>query len=134
MGKKAAPQRLAENEAMSVVRNLRTSPRKLNLVAQTIRGKNAASALAILAFSKRRIANDVRKAVQSAIANAENIADGWDPEDLRNRISELEQKVGSTNNKKTRRSGQAKIDAYQSFLDSTHKLDQTMLYVKEAQP
>ena len=72
MGKKAAPQRLADNEAMSIVRNLRTSPRKLNLVAQTIRGKNAASALAILAFSKRRIANDVRKAVQSAIANAEN--------------------------------------------------------------
>ncbi|MCE2510647.1 MAG: 50S ribosomal protein L22 [Alphaproteobacteria bacterium] len=72
MGKKAAPRRLAENEAMAVVRNLRTSPQKLNLVASTIRGKTASSAMAILSFSKRRIANDVRKAVQSAIANAEN--------------------------------------------------------------
>jgi large subunit ribosomal protein L22 len=74
----------------------------------------------------------VAKTLKSAMANAEQIADGWEPEDLRNRILELEQKVSSSNNKKTRRSGQAKIDAYQSFLDSTHKLDQTMLYVKEA--
>jgi ribosomal protein L22 len=66
------------------------------------------------------------------MANAGNIADEWDAEDLPKRISELEQKVSSTNNKKTRRSSQTKIDAYQSFLDSTHKLDQTMLYVKEA--
>ncbi|MEQ9042694.1 MAG: 50S ribosomal protein L22 [Alphaproteobacteria bacterium] len=72
MGKKAAPRKVADNEAMAVARNLRTSPRKLNLVAQTIRGKDAATALAALSFSQRRIAKDVRKAVQSAIANAEN--------------------------------------------------------------
>ena len=72
MGKKSAPRRLAETEAQAVLRNLRTSPRKLNLVAQLIRGKKASAALAELSFSKRRIAKDVRKALQSAIANAEN--------------------------------------------------------------
>jgi len=51
---------------------------------------------------------------------------------LRDRISKLEQKVNSTNNKKTRRSSQSKIDVYQSFIDSPHKLEQTMLYIKEA--
>ena len=72
MGKPAAPRRLAESEAGASLRGLRTSPRKLNLVAQTIRGLNAADALAALAFSHRRIARDVRKALQAAIANAEN--------------------------------------------------------------
>jgi len=72
MGKQKTERRLAENEAKCIVRNLRTSPRKLNLVAQSIRGKSAESALADLTFSKRRIAKDVRKALQSAIANAEN--------------------------------------------------------------
>ena len=72
MGKPKNPGRLAETEARSVLRNLRTSPRKLNLVAQSIRGKSAEEALAELTFSKRRIANDVKKALQSAIANAEN--------------------------------------------------------------
>ncbi len=72
MGKKAAERPLAENEARAVVRNLRTSPQKLNLVLATIRGKSAEVALTQLAFSKRRIARDVRKALQSAIANAEN--------------------------------------------------------------
>jgi large subunit ribosomal protein L22 len=72
MGKKSAPRRLHETEAEAVLRNLRTSPRKLNLVAQLIRGKKASAALAELTFSKRRIAKDVRKALQSAIANAEN--------------------------------------------------------------
>ncbi len=72
MGKQKHPGRLAENEARSVLRNLRTSPQKLNLVAQSIRGKSAEEALAELTFSKRRIANDVKKALQSAIANAEN--------------------------------------------------------------
>lgn len=72
MGKPKHPGRLAENEARSVLRNLRTSPQKLNLVAQSIRGKSAEEALAELTFSKRRIANDVKKALQSAIANAEN--------------------------------------------------------------
>src|SRR5215469_3691916 len=72
MGKKSASRRLAETEAQAVLRNLRTSPRKLNLVAQLIRGKKASAALAELSFSKRRIAKDVRKALQSAIANAEN--------------------------------------------------------------
>jgi len=72
MGKQKIERRLAENEAIAIVRNLRTSPRKLNLVAQSIRGMSAESALAELTFSKRRIAKDVRKALQSAIANAEN--------------------------------------------------------------
>ena len=72
MGKVAAPRRLEETEAQACLRGLRTSPRKLNLVAQTIRGKSAASALAELSFSHRRIARDVKKALQAAIANAEN--------------------------------------------------------------
>ena len=72
MGKKAAKRSLADNEAQAVVRNLRTSPQKLNLVLETIRGKSAEAALTQLAFSKRRIARDVKKALQSAIANAEN--------------------------------------------------------------
>jgi large subunit ribosomal protein L22 len=72
MGKKSQARQLAENEAKAFARTLRTSPRKLNLVAQTIRGKDAGSALAELAFSRRRIAGDVRKVLQAAIANAEN--------------------------------------------------------------
>ena len=72
MGKPSHPGRLAENEARAVVRNLRTSPQKLNLVAASIRGKTAEAALAELTFSKKRIAVDVKKALQSAIANAEN--------------------------------------------------------------
>ena len=63
---------LPETEAQCIVSNLRVSPRKLNLVAQTIRGKNASAALAELTFSRRRIAQDVKKVLQSAIANAEN--------------------------------------------------------------
>jgi large subunit ribosomal protein L22 len=72
MGKPAAPRALADNEAGASLRGLRISPRKLNLVAQTIRGLGAQQALAALAFSHRRIARDVRKALQAAIANAEN--------------------------------------------------------------
>ena len=72
MGKQSDPRRLAENEAMCFVRNIRISPQKLNLVAQSIRGKDAETALAELTFSKRRIAGEVKKAVESAIANAEN--------------------------------------------------------------
>ena len=72
MGKPTHPRRLNESEAMAVARNLRGSARKLNLVAQSIRGKSAESALAVLTFSKRRIAQDVKKVVQSAVANAEN--------------------------------------------------------------
>lgn len=72
MGKPAAARRLAETEAAAVIRRLRTSPRKLNLVAKTIRGKTASSALAELTFSPRRIARDVKKVLQAAIANAEN--------------------------------------------------------------
>lgn len=72
MGKAAHLSRLAENEAMAYLKTVRTSPRKLNLVAQTIRGLDAQSALNRLAFSRRRIARDVAKVLQSAIANAEN--------------------------------------------------------------
>ncbi len=72
MGKAATPRRLDDNEAMAYAKAIRTSPRKLNLVAQMIRGKDAATALTDLAFSRRRIAVEVRKVLQAAIANAEN--------------------------------------------------------------
>ena len=72
MGKDKNPRRVAENEAMAVAKMLRTSPQKLNLVAGMIRGKKVDKALADLTFSKRRIAGDVKKCLQSAIANAEN--------------------------------------------------------------
>jgi large subunit ribosomal protein L22 len=72
MGKPKAPPRQADNEARSVLRMLRTSPQKLNLVAQSIRGLPVETALAELQFSPKRIAEDVRKALKSAIANAEN--------------------------------------------------------------
>jgi large subunit ribosomal protein L22 len=72
MGKPKTERRLAESEAMAVARNLRVSPQKLNLVAGLIRGKKVNQALADLEFSRKRIAQDVRKCVMSAVANAEN--------------------------------------------------------------
>ena len=72
MSKPKHARRQAENEAMAMVRALRTSPRKLNLVCQSIRGKAAETALAELSFSKRRISGSVKKVLESAIANAEN--------------------------------------------------------------
>lgn len=81
MGKPARERALAENEAKAITRMLRVSPQKLNLVAQLIRGKKVAKALADLEFSRKRIAVDVRKCLQSAIANAENNHD-LDVDDL----------------------------------------------------
>jgi large subunit ribosomal protein L22 len=72
MSKSANPRRVGENEARAKVVNLRTSPRKLNLVAQSIRGLSVQRALNELEFSHKRIAGDVRKALYSAISNAEN--------------------------------------------------------------
>ncbi|HYM32651.1 MAG TPA: 50S ribosomal protein L22 [Candidatus Cybelea sp.] len=72
MSKQSAARRLADTEARAVGHMIRVSPRKLNLVAETIRGKAASVALAELTFSKRRVARDVKKVLQSAIANAEN--------------------------------------------------------------
>ncbi|HSF92642.1 MULTISPECIES: 50S ribosomal protein L22 [Pseudorhodobacter] len=72
MGKAKNPRRVADNEAMALAKMLRTSPQKLNLVAGLIRGKKVDKALADLTFSKKRIAQDVKKCLQSAIANAEN--------------------------------------------------------------
>ncbi len=72
MGKKSTPRRLADNEAQAVGRLIRVSPQKLGLVAQSIRGMKAEAAVAELAFSRKRIAKDVKKILQSAIANAEN--------------------------------------------------------------
>ena len=72
MGKEKRERSLPDNEARAVVRNLRVSPRKLNLVAGLIRGKKVDHALADLEFSRKRIAQDVRKGVMSAVANAEN--------------------------------------------------------------
>ncbi len=72
MGKTSRARVLPDNEAKAVTRNLRVSPRKLNDVATTIRGKKVEAALADLTFSRRRIAGDVKKTLESAIANAEN--------------------------------------------------------------
>jgi large subunit ribosomal protein L22 len=72
MGKSKRGRVLSDSEAQAVARNLRVSPQKLNLLAQLIRGKKVDTALADLAFSRKRIAEDVRKCVMSAVANAEN--------------------------------------------------------------
>ena len=72
MSKPKFERRLKDNEAQAVARSLRVSPQKLNLVAQLIRGKKVDKALADLTFSRKRIAKDVKKTLQSAIANAEN--------------------------------------------------------------
>jgi large subunit ribosomal protein L22 len=81
MSKEANPPRLAENEAKAVARMLRVSPQKLNLLAQLIRGKKVDRALADLEFSRKRIAYEVKKTLESAIANAEN-NHGLDVDDL----------------------------------------------------
>jgi len=72
MSKTKTPRALKDNEAKAVARMLRVSPQKLNLLAQLIRGKKVETALADLEFSRKRISVEVRKALQSAIANAEN--------------------------------------------------------------
>ncbi|MBV9828047.1 MAG: 50S ribosomal protein L22 [Alphaproteobacteria bacterium] len=72
MSKPHMERQLADNEASAFLRAIRISPRKLNLVAQMIRGKDAARAVAELTFSRRRITDDVKKVLQAAIANAEN--------------------------------------------------------------
>lgn len=72
MGKKSFGRQLADNEAMAYAKQMKTSPQKLNLVAETIRGKPCEAALAELQFSKRRISGEVKKLLESAIANAEN--------------------------------------------------------------
>jgi large subunit ribosomal protein L22 len=92
MSKTAQPRRLADNEAKATIRMLRVSPQKLNLVAQLIRGKKVAKALAELEFSNKRIAVEVKKALESAIANAENnheldvddlvVAEAWVGKDM----------------------------------------------------
>jgi large subunit ribosomal protein L22 len=81
MGKESRARVLKDHQAMAIGRNIRVSPRKLNLVAQTIRGKRVERALNELSFSPRRIAKDVKKILQSAIANAENNHD-LDVDDL----------------------------------------------------
>jgi large subunit ribosomal protein L22 len=81
MGKAATPRALPETEAKAVARMLRVSPQKLNLVAQLIRGKPVSTALADLEFSRKRISREVRKCLESAIANAENNHD-LDVDDL----------------------------------------------------
>ena len=72
MGKPARERALKDNEARAVTRLMRVSPRKLNLLAQLIRGKKVERALADLTFSRKRVAKDVKKTLESAIANAEN--------------------------------------------------------------
>ena len=81
MGKRHRERSLAENEAKAIARMLRVSPQKLNLLAALIRGKKVATALADLEFSRKRIAKEVRKCLESAIANAENNHD-LDVDDL----------------------------------------------------
>jgi len=72
MGKPSHERSLADNEAQAIAKNIRISPQKLNLVAELIRGKKVAQAMADLEFSRKRVAQDVRKCVMSAVANAEN--------------------------------------------------------------
>ena len=72
MAKQKQPRRLADNEARAKLRMIRISPQKLNLVAQLIRGKKVDAALADLEFSHKRISGEVKKVLESAIANAEN--------------------------------------------------------------
>lgn len=72
MGKAAAKRALSDNEAMAFAKHIRVSPQKLNLVAEMIRGLQCEKAIADLTFSKRRVARDVKKVLESAIANAEN--------------------------------------------------------------
>ena len=81
MGKQATPRALPENEAKAVARMLRVSPQKLNLVAQMIRGKKVEKALAEITFSNKRVAGQVKKTLESAVANAEN-NHGLDPDAL----------------------------------------------------
>ncbi|MGH9809150.1 MAG: 50S ribosomal protein L22 [Terriglobia bacterium] len=81
MGKESRARVLADHQAMAIGRNIRVSPRKLNLVAQQIRGKKVDRALNELTFSPKRIARDVKKVLQSAVANAENNHD-LDVDDL----------------------------------------------------
>jgi large subunit ribosomal protein L22 len=72
MGKAKGERRLTDNEAKAIARNLRVSPQKLNLVAASIRGLKVEKAIANLSFSRKRIAHEVKKTLESAIANAEN--------------------------------------------------------------
>ncbi len=72
MGKEKLQRRLADSEAIARARYIRTSPQKLNLVAQTIRGKDVNTALSQLTFSKKKVSYDIRKVLEAAIANAEN--------------------------------------------------------------
>ncbi|MEO0412345.1 MAG: 50S ribosomal protein L22 [Pseudomonadota bacterium] len=72
MGKAKNPRRVADNEALAIGKMLRGSPQKLNLVAEVIRGQKVENALNDLTFSKKRMARDVKKVLESAIANAEN--------------------------------------------------------------
>ncbi len=81
MGKSSKPRVLGDNQAKAVTRSLRISPQKLNMLAASIRGKKAGTALSDLAFSRKRIAADVKKTLESAIANAENNHD-LDVDDL----------------------------------------------------
>ena len=90
MSKKKHPRALGETEAKAVSRVIRVSPQKLNLVAQLIRGKKVATALADLQFSQKRIAKDVKKCLESAIANAEH-NDGADIDELKVKTIYVEQ-------------------------------------------
>ena len=81
MGKESRARVLKDHQAMAIARNIRVSPRKLNLVAQQIRGRKVDHALNVLTFSQKRIAGVVKKTLQSAIANAENNHD-LDVDDL----------------------------------------------------
>ena len=72
MGKKSKTRTLLENEAKAFSKSIRISPQKLNLVAKTIRGKRCEDAISLLTFSRRRVAGEVKKVLESAIANAEN--------------------------------------------------------------
>ena len=87
-------------EILAVTKGVRMSPLKVRAVTTQIQGMHALEAQALLANVPRKSARLVSKTLKSAMANAENLVDEWDVDDLRDRISKLEQKVNSTNNKK----------------------------------
>src|SRR5205085_6688825 len=124
MGKAKRERVLSESEAKAVVRNLKVSPQKLNLLAQMIRGKKVDTALADLEFSRKRIAQDVRKCVMSAVANAEN-NHGLDVNDLVVKEAYVGKNLVITDRKSTRLNSSHSQTSYAVFCLKKKKTQDT---------
>ncbi len=119
-------------EVQAITKNNRMSAQKMREVVRQIQGLPAVQAAAVLAVVPRKGARMVLKTLKSAMANAEHIRSEWTEAKLRQEISDLQGKIGNTKNHKRRNKLQRSLDAYQSFLDSPHRLDAGYLIVKEA--